>query len=147
MSPDACTYYGREWGVLVIIHPVPNLKQAVDFAGLSIDVDVEVARRSGQTRNCLDVGSKSIAIYVMSVSLPKEEKAPQEKQKPPSFLFHFGWENRREEGGGRHDRFNSQVPGTGCHPHIANRHREASRRTLQLGIMRQRVLRLSNTDW
>lgn len=55
-NPDRTNYYPKKTKK----KKPHNLEQAVNLARLSVNIDVEVARCGGQTRNGLDIGSKRV---------------------------------------------------------------------------------------
>jgi hypothetical protein len=56
------------------IRTCAELKETVNLAGLSVDVDIEVSWCSGQTRDCLDIGCKSVSVRVSVYIRNKDAK-------------------------------------------------------------------------
>lgn len=50
------------------------LEKTVDLAGDSVNVDVEVAGSRGETRDCLDIGSKCVSYNVSKKNTNRVKK-------------------------------------------------------------------------
>jgi hypothetical protein len=106
-------------------------EEPVDLASFCIDVNIEISRGCGETRNSLDVCGKCIPV--------KKSKLVHAIRSGK--IICRCRETRREEGRCL------QVSSASSHSYIPNWNCEASGGTFEVGVVRQGVLRLCYADW